>query len=165
MRRAVLAIFSTIAGLVLLLTFKTQDSSTSALASPPANSGSGSTSSSGSTSDSGSTSGSGSSGTTSNSGSTSSGTKTVTGTAADTRYGPVQVKITVTNGKVTAVAATEYPQNNGRDQEINSYAIPELNQEATSAKSAQIDTISGATYTSDGYISSLQSALDQAGLS
>jgi uncharacterized protein with FMN-binding domain len=74
------------------------------------------------------------------------------------------VKITVTNGKLTAVTATEYPENSGRDQEINSYAIPQLNEEASSAKSAQIDMVSGATYTSDGYISSLQSALDQAGL-
>jgi uncharacterized protein with FMN-binding domain len=156
MRRTVLAILSTIAGLVLLLTFKTQTTSTSALAAPPAaitpSSSSGSTSTSGTSSSTGS-------------GSSSSGTKTVTGTAADTRYGPVQVKITLTNGQITAVAATEYPTSERRDEEINSIAIPQLNQEATAAKNAQIDTVSGATYTSEGYTTSLQSALDQAGLS
>jgi uncharacterized protein with FMN-binding domain len=155
MRRAVFAILSTVAGLVLLLTFKTQTASTSALASPPTE-----ISPSTSTSTGNSSSGTGSSGTGS-----SSTTKTVTGAAADTRYGPVQVKITVANGQLTAVTATEYPTSNPRDEEINSYAIPQLNQEATAAESAQIDTVSGATYTSDGYTTSLQSALDQAGLS
>ena len=153
MRRAVFAILSTIAGLVLLLTFKTQNPTTPALTAPPAAISPSTSTSTGSSS-------SGSS-----SGSSSSGTKTLTGTAADTRYGPVQVQITVSNGKVTAATSPQYPSNDPRDDEINSYAIPELNQEATAAQSAQIDTISGATYTSEGYITSLQSALDQAGLS
>ena len=111
---------------------------------------------------SGSSSGASSSG--SSSSSNASGTKTVTGDSADTRYGPVQVKITVTNGKFTAVQAVDYPTNDPRDQEINSYAIPQLNSEALAAGSAQIDTVSGATYTSEGYVTSLQSALDKAGL-
>src|SRR4051794_5556418 len=155
MRRAALTLLSTIAGLVLLLTFKTHDAPV-AVAAPP---GAISPGTSGSTS-----SGSTSSGSTS-SGSTSSGSTSVTGDAADTRYGPVQVRITLTNGAVTAVEATEYPTQDRRDEEINSYAIPELNQEATSAKNANIDMVSGATYTSEGYVSSLQSALDKAGLS
>jgi uncharacterized protein with FMN-binding domain len=96
--------------------------------------------------------------------SASSAAKTYTGDAVDTRFGPVQVAITVQNGRITAVNATEYPQNNPRDEQINAYAIPQLNQEAMSAKSASIDMVSGATYTSQGYLSSLQSALDQAGL-
>jgi uncharacterized protein with FMN-binding domain len=79
-------------------------------------------------------------------------------------YGPVQVQITVKNGKVTAAQAVQYPQDSPRDQQINSYAIPVLNQEAVSASSASIDAVSGATYTSGGYVSSLQSALDKAGL-
>jgi uncharacterized protein with FMN-binding domain len=158
MRRAVLAILSTIAGLVLLLTFKTH-AGTSALATPPTAIG-GSTSSG-----SGSSATSGSSGTSSNSSGSSSGTKSITGAAADTRYGPVQVKITISNGQLTAVQAVEYPENNSRDEQINSYAIPELTQEALDAKSAHIDTVSGATYTSEGYVTSLQSALDKAGLS
>jgi uncharacterized protein with FMN-binding domain len=86
----------------------------------------------------------------------------VTGDAADTQYGPVQVKITVTNGKLTSVSAIEYPENDPRDAQINAYAIPALNQEAKAAGSADIDMISGATFTSEGYIQSLQSALDKA---
>jgi uncharacterized protein with FMN-binding domain len=77
----------------------------------------------------------------------------------------VQVKITVSNGKVTAADAVAVPSGNFRDQEINSYAVPVLNQEVLDAQSAGIDTVSGATVTSDGYIQSLQSALDAAHLS
>jgi uncharacterized protein with FMN-binding domain len=94
----------------------------------------------------------------------SSATKTYTGDAVDTRWGPVQVQITVTGGKVTAAQAVQYPNGNGRDAEINSYALPVLSQEAVQKQSAQIDTVSGATVTSDGYVQSLQSALDQAHL-
>ena len=88
-------------------------------------------------------------------------TKTVTGNAIDTRYGPVQVKVTFEGTKITAVDAIQYPTESGRDQEINSQAIPMLQQEAMASQSAKIDTISGATYTSEGYIQSLQSAIDQ----
>jgi uncharacterized protein with FMN-binding domain len=58
----------------------------------------------------------------------------------------------------------EYPLNTPRDQQINAYAIPQLNAETVAAGNAQIDTVSGATYTSQGYVGSLQSALDKAGL-
>ena len=87
---------------------------------------------------------------------------TVNGAPADTRYGPVQVQITITNGRITRADAIDYPQGGGRDQEINSQAIPQLDQETLQAQSATIDTVSGATYTSDGYRQSLQSALDAA---
>jgi uncharacterized protein with FMN-binding domain len=90
------------------------------------------------------------------------GTGTFTGEAADTRYGPVQVRITVAGGRITDAQAVDYPQESGRDVRINSAAVPELNQEALQAQSAQIDTVSGATYTSEGYQQSLQSAIDQA---
>lgn len=59
----------------------------------------------------------------------------------------------------------EYPLDTPRDQQINAYAIPRLNAEAVTAGSAHIDTVSGATYTSQGYVGSLQSALDKAGIS
>ena len=88
----------------------------------------------------------------------------VNGSVADTRYGPVQVQITVQAGKLAKAQAVAYPTG-GRDGEINSVAIPILDQEATAAKSAQIDTVSGATYTSQGYAESLQAALDVAHLS
>ena len=90
-----------------------------------------------------------------------SATKTVTGTAVDTRYGPVQVKVTFSGTTITAVDTVQYPNESGRDVEINSQALPILQQETLSKQSAQIDTVSGATYTSEGYIQSLQSAIDQ----
>ena len=94
----------------------------------------------------------------------SGSTKTVAGAAWPTIYGPVQVRVTVSGGKLTAVTATEYPTETPRDYQINSFAIPELNSEALAAGSAKIDSVSGATYTSGGYIGSLQSALDKAGI-
>jgi uncharacterized protein with FMN-binding domain len=87
-----------------------------------------------------------------------------TGAVTQTRWGPVQVRITVADGKVTAVDVPQYPTGNGKDREINAYALPELTQETLSAQSADIDMVSGATVTSQGYLMSLQSALDQAGL-
>jgi uncharacterized protein with FMN-binding domain len=74
------------------------------------------------------------------------------------------VRITVTSGKITKVTVVQQPSGNSRDNEINSYALPILVQDTIDAQSAQIDMVSGATVTSVGYIDSLQSALDQAGL-
>ncbi|SEH61977.1 MULTISPECIES: FMN-binding protein [unclassified Leifsonia] len=88
-------------------------------------------------------------------------TKTVTGSAIDTRYGAVQVKLTFTGGTITAVDTVQAPDGNGRDQEINQQALPILQQEVLSSQSANIDTVSGATYTSEGYIQSVQSAIDK----
>jgi uncharacterized protein with FMN-binding domain len=87
---------------------------------------------------------------------------TVNGAPADTQYGPVQVQITVQKGRITRAVALEYPQDAQQSRDINSQAIPQLNQETLKAQSAQIDTVSGATYTSGGYQQSLQSALDAA---
>lgn len=91
-------------------------------------------------------------------------TGTVTGDTAQTRWGPVQVQLTVSGGRITGIALLQLPSSNGRDAEINDAAVPVLEQETLQAQSAQIDGVSGATYTSEGYIASLQSALDQAGL-
>ena len=90
--------------------------------------------------------------------------KTYTGDAVSTRFGDVQVEITVKNGKITKSAGPQVPWNNGKDQEINSYAVPILNSETVDQQSANIDMVSGATYTSNGYLGSLQSAIDQANL-
>jgi uncharacterized protein with FMN-binding domain len=156
-RRVILAIASTITGLVLLLGFKTA-SATSRVSVPaaiaPAASGSTSSSSS-------SAAPSAAPSAASPSTSSATATKTVTGTSVDTRWGPVQVRITAVNGKITSAQAVDYPQNHSRDQEINSVAIPQLQQETINASSANIDMVSGATYTSQGYIQSLQSALDK----
>jgi uncharacterized protein with FMN-binding domain len=77
-------------------------------------------------------------------------------------YGPVQVQITVRGTRIVSAHAIDYPQGGGRDQQINSVAIPQLDNEANQAQNARIDTVSGATFTSDGYRRSLQSALDAA---
>lgn len=92
------------------------------------------------------------------------GGSTVTGSVAQTRWGPVQVRLTLDAGKITAVDVLQYPDGNGRDRAINDEALPVLVQETISAQNANIDMVSGATVTSTGYLQSLQSALDQAGL-
>jgi uncharacterized protein with FMN-binding domain len=90
--------------------------------------------------------------------------QTVNGSPADTEFGPVQVQLKVTGGRIVSATAINYPQESGHDLRINSYAIPVLQQETVSAQNAQIDTVSGATVTSNGYRQSLQSALDAAHL-
>ncbi|MEV7324435.1 FMN-binding protein [Streptomyces sp. NPDC093970] len=108
-----------------------------------------------------SSSGSSSSGS-SSSGSAQAQAKTVTGQVAQTQYGPVQVRITVSGGKITKAEAVQAPSGGTSDQKT-ALSVPKLNQEAVAAGSANIDSVSGATYTSTGYKQSLQSALDQAG--
>ena len=89
-------------------------------------------------------------------------TTTVNGTVAPTQWGPVQVQVTLSGTRITDVAAIVYPSGNGHDASINAYALPLLRQQVLSAQSAQIDGVSGATVTSDGYRTSLQAALDAA---
>nr|BFD85848.1 hypothetical protein StreXyl84_52490 [Streptomyces sp. Xyl84] len=145
LRRIVLASAATVSGLVMLLSLKPHTPATIVAAPAPAPAESGGSGAAG-----GSTGG-------------STGTRTVTGESVQTRWGPVQVRITVDSGRITEVTAVAYPTDNPRDQEINSYALPALRREALTAQSADIDAVSGATYTSDGYRRSLQSALDRAG--
>ncbi|MGW4320111.1 FMN-binding protein [Streptomyces sp. NPDC004684] len=147
LRRIVLASAATVSGLVMLLALKPH--TPPQIAAAPAPAASAGASAPGGAAGSGGTTG-------------STGTKTVTGESAQTRWGPVQVRITLEGGRITDVTAVVYPTENPRDQEINSYAIPELRREALAAQSADIDSVSGATYTSDGYRTSLQSALDSA---
>jgi len=168
MRRVILAIASTAVVLVLLLSFKSH-TSVSALVpaavapnpnpTPSASMPAGGSSASSSPASPTATAASGGT-----SASTPAAGKTVTGDAVETIYGPVQVRVTVANGKVTAAEAIEYPDGTPRDYQINSYAIPMLQQETVGVSSPNIDAVSGATYTSQGYIGSLQSALDKAGL-
>jgi len=87
--------------------------------------------------------------------------RTLTGQPVETGYGPVQVQVTVSGKKLTAVQVLEAPTQSGRDVEISNFALPILHDEALSAQSANIQVVSGATYTSSGYQQSLQSALDQ----
>jgi len=152
MRRIIIAIAGTVTAVVMLFSFPTSTNRSVSTAGG-GTSGTGTT---GGTSSGGTGSGAGSSG--------STATTTYDGDVASTRWGDVQVRITVTSGKVTAAEAIAYPNGNGRDQQINAYAIPILNQEAVAAQSAKISMVSGATVTSGGYVQSLQSALDKAGI-
>jgi uncharacterized protein with FMN-binding domain len=87
---------------------------------------------------------------------------TVTGSTVQTRFGPVQVQVTIAGGKIAEITALQLPFDRQRSAEISQIVEPMLRSEALTAQSAQIDLISGATYTSDAYAQSLQSALDQA---
>jgi uncharacterized protein with FMN-binding domain len=165
MRRIVTVFLSTVTVLVLLFSYRTSTDSSAATASVvsraagtrPGSASAVPVPSSSPPATSGGSSGNGASG--------SSGTSgTFTGEVADTRWGPVQVQVTVRNGRITAADAVQVPSDNPRDAEINGYAVPVLNQEVVQAQGASIDTVSGATVTSDGYLQSLQSALDQAHL-
>ena len=164
MRRITLWLLSTVAAVVLLFSYRTSTMGATANAGGGTSGGT-----SGGMSDDGtSTSLDDSSGGTSGTptpGASSSGATTYEGSVAQTRWGPVQVTITVSNGKITKVSVPTYPDNNGRDREINASALPVLRQETLKAQSADIDSVSGATVTSDGYKESLQAALDAAHLS
>ncbi|WP_431843608.1 FMN-binding protein [Calidifontibacter indicus] len=179
MKRITYWVMATVTVLVLLFSYRTSlhsdfaaassqrtvQSSSVATGVSATGSGGGSGSGDGTDTSTGSSTGSsGSAGSSSASGSNSSASGTFTGDSVDTRWGPVQVQITVSGGKITAVQAVVYPTDNPRDVEINNQALPILADEAVKAQSSQIDTVSGATVTSDGYISSLQSAIDKANL-
>ena len=88
-------------------------------------------------------------------------TETLTGAVVASRYGNTQVQVTISNGRITAVTALQLPTG-GRSGQISQYVESILSSEALTAQSANIDIISGATYTSEAYAESLQSALDQA---
>lgn len=98
------------------------------------------------------------------SGTTGSAPRTVTGSTIQTQWGPVQIRLTITGQKITHVAVLQYPNGNPRDVELANYSLPVLIQETLRSQSSSIDMVSGATYTSSGYVQSLQSAIDQANL-
>jgi uncharacterized protein with FMN-binding domain len=162
MRRIVVAGAMTASGLVLLMSYPTSTGGGLVGAAPGTSSAGGSASGSA-----GSSGGGGpSAGTPSAGGSTSpsAGSGTITGASVGTEWGNVQVEIKVENGQVVDARAVEVPQGTSMDQQINSYAVPILQDETVQVGSSHIDAVSGATVTSMGYIESLQSALDQAGL-
>ncbi len=87
---------------------------------------------------------------------------TYTGPTVDVNYGLVEVQATVRNGKITSVQFLQFPNDRRTSQQINAIAMPYLQQEAIQAQSANVDIISGATLTSEGFQMSLQSALANA---
>lgn len=144
-RRAVLAGAATVSGIVLLLSLKpAADPAAAAAGAAPQRTAAAQESPQG------------------GSGARRTGTRSVTGDVARTEYGDVQVRLTVSDGRITRAEAVQAPQG-GVSGQKSALAVPRLNQEAVTAQSADIDTVSGATYTSGGYRKSLQSALDKAG--
>ncbi|SDO69045.1 Uncharacterized protein, contains FMN-binding domain [Streptomyces sp. cf386] len=141
-RRVVLAGAATVSGIVLLLSLKPASDPGSAQAAgvgaPPAASAQG--------------------------GAAAAGSGTVTGDAEQTQYGAVQVRLTVANGKITKAEAVQAPKG-GQSDQITANAVPKLNQAVVAEQSANIDAVSGATYTSAGYKKSVQSAIDKANAS
>jgi uncharacterized protein with FMN-binding domain len=170
-KRAVGALLTTVLALVLLFSFKTPDDlpvtgttsggSVAVAAPPTASPGSDSTSGSASAMPTATPTPA-----TAVTPSTSTGAYvdgTVTGSVVSTRYGDVQVEVTISGGAIADVTALQLPDRDGRSQRIATAAEPILREEALAAQSANIDLLSGATYTSEAYAQSLQSALDQVG--
>jgi hypothetical protein len=172
MRRAVLAFGSTVAGLILLLSFRshtatpasagvsaagTSSKSSAGAAGNGSSGGSGGGSMAGSAAPSASPSAAGG-----GTGGTTAGGKVVTGEVVNGPYGPSQVAITLSGGKITKVTVLQHTDDGENSQQIDGNALPKLTAETLTAQSAKIDAVSGASYTSAGYIKSLQSALDKA---
>jgi hypothetical protein len=158
MRRVILTIAGTIAGLVALLSFKSH------IPTVP----SASVSTTGGSSSTGGTSAPSSSAATvpgefpmgSLAGTLTSGETAISGHVANTVYGPVQIQLVMRNGKIVKVAVLRQPMNTINDIRIGDFAFPKLIGETLATQTAKIDAVSGASYTSAGYIQSLQSALD-----
>lgn len=169
MRRAVLAFGSTVAGLILLLSFRSHTATpasagvsaagTSSKSSAGA-AGNGSSGGSGGGSMAGSAAAPSAAG--GATGGTTAGGKVVTGEVVNGPYGPSQVAITLSGGKITKVTVLQHTDDGANSQQIDGNALPKLTAETLTAQSAKIDAVSGASYTSAGYIKSLQSALDKA---
>lgn len=130
MRRITVWLFSTVAALVLLFSYRTSTDPAPTTAT--------------------------------NDQATTGAAKTYAGELVTTRYGPVQISIVMSGGRVTDVQILQKPSGNPRNDEINDRAMPILRQETLDKQSADVDAVSGATFTSEGYRRSLQSALDAA---
>jgi len=175
MKRIALAAFSTMAALVVLFLYPTSTGHSGTTAAAPVSAArvvtgtqpsTGTATSTGQGPDPATTTGSaptGSAAASPTAAAPAAASTTVDGAAEMTRYGLVQVEVVITGGKITEVTALQYPNTDGRDVQINSRAIPKLRAQVIAAQSAKIDGVSGATFTSDGYVTSLQSALDAAG--
>jgi uncharacterized protein with FMN-binding domain len=148
-KRAPIVISATVVGTGAVLGFHAHHAATplAAAAATPTSSGSSPSSRSSASS--------------SSSRSSTSATKTATGLAEQTRYGPAQVRVTVSNGKIAKIEAVQLQNSDAKSQAISSYAAPILQQAVLSKQTAAVGAVSGATYTSLSYEASLQSALDK----
>jgi uncharacterized protein with FMN-binding domain len=167
MRRALLTLGGTAAGLAALLSFRTHSlAAADPATSPPAvSAGASQPMASGTGAGSASPAASMQAGSAAPSASASSpvSARTVTGTVASTPYGPMQVQVTLAGMKITKITILQQTNDGTESNQIDAAAIPQLTSETLAAQSAHIDAVSGASYTSSGYIQSLQSALDKAG--
>ena len=159
MRRVIFAVTGTVAGLVALLSFKSHSPTVPVAAT--SGTGGGSSSSSSTSTSTSTTTVPGEFPEGSLAGKLTPGETAVTGHVANTVYGPVQIQLIVKSGKIVKVAVLQQPMNTIHDIQIGEFAFPRLISETLAAQTAKIDTVSGASYTSAGYISSLQSAVDQ----
>jgi len=161
MRRVILAVTGTIAGLVALLSFKSHVPSApvAATAGGPGGTSSSSTSSSSSGGQTEVVPGAFPQGSIAKN--LPAGEAAVDGKVASTAYGPVQIQLIKKNGKIVKVAVLVQPTNTLHDVQIGEFAFPKLISETLAAQGGKIDSVSGASYTSAGYIQSLQSALDK----
>ena len=166
MKKIVVAVMGTISGLVMLFSYHTSTQGVAATTTEDTDSGRTRTDPDPTAAVPSATASAGSSATASATPTATnpSGTGAYTGDAVETRWGAVQVEITVENGRITSADAVQFPTANRKDQQINAYAVPILNAEVVDVQSASIDAVSGATVTSGGYRDSLQSALDAAHL-
>jgi len=182
MRRLLLALAGTAAGLAAVLSFKTQGSaatsgmaapvtgtqgSASAAAStgsttPKSSGGAAATQQGGTATQQGGTAAQQGGTAAQQGGTAAAGAKVLTGAVDNTSYGPMQVQVTMAGSKITGVKVLQQTNTGSLSQQIDANAIPQLTKETLAAQSARIDAVSGASYTSAGYIKSLQSALDQA---
>ena len=97
-------------------------------------------------------------------GSSSTASRTIVGATEETPFGPMQAEIIVAGTRITNVKLLQETDMGGRSAEISNYAAPILRQEVLKAQSANVDTVGGATYSSQGYLASVQSAIDKAHL-
>jgi hypothetical protein len=158
MRRSIPVLLATLVGLVLLANFHTSRGRVAVATAPQPGP---SPASSSTNPPSGAPPGPGSSSPPSSS--SSGAPRTIDGAVATNRYGDVQVRVTLSGGRILDVQALQLPFDRPRSADISDGAEPLLRREALQAQSADINTISGATYTSQSYRQSLQSALDGAG--
>ena len=161
MSRVVAVVLATLGGLALLLTFKTSPSGAKKVALAPVANQPAASAPPATTSPTGPSSappGSTAPPTTAPAGQA----KSYDGQVFENQYGSVQVRVVIQGGHITDVQALQMPADRQRSAEISQFAEPQLRSEALQAQSANIDLVSGATYTSESYAQSLQSALDQA---
>jgi uncharacterized protein with FMN-binding domain len=169
MRRAIITIGSTVAGLAALLAFKSHPVADASAAATPAATptptlatGRSGVDGAGKATSASPSARSSASASARSSAPTSETTRTLTGAVANTQHGPMQVQLVLTGNRITKVNVLQQTDDGQESKQIDSFAIPKLTSETLAAQSARIDAVSGATYTSAGYIQSLQSAVDQA---